>query len=120
MTDHNQMIRKVECLVDDIARKSKDRNVIAILDNSIMLFEEYVSGRGRSELVEYSIKYDVIPFVYTRYADDIHRIARVIKHYFEICLPANIRVISIDILPDYDKIAIFNNKIEGCYAMGDC
>lgn len=106
------MIDKIDFLVRESIRGLKDEIAIIVMDNSIMSYDENNYGRMHSYFMNYKVDIKVLPTIYTKYINHIHRITALYEHYFSINSPDDISISSVIIKPDYDKLAIINTKIE--------
>lgn len=110
--EKESIIEKVIALTKESIRIKKDSVAIAILENSSINYDKIYNTKPLYQTCDVNILIKVIPGVYSKNLEEISRVERLIERSFIMNSPDSIRLSSVDIKPDYDKVAILNSQIE--------
>lgn len=105
------MIEKLKYLVKEICASQKDFVSVEIIENSDFTYSQ-ITRPYFSDIKTYKVHFKVLPTIYVKHINDIDRIKGIINHYFNSVSDKNsIKIESVEIKPDYDKISILNSEI---------
>lgn len=105
------MIEKLKYLVKEICASQKDFVSVEIIENSDFTYSQ-VTRPYVSDIKIYKVHFKVLPTIYVKHVNDIDRIKEIINHYFNSISDKNIiKIESVEIKLDYDKISILNSEI---------
>ncbi len=105
------MIEKLKYLVKEICLSKNDFDSVEIIENSDF---EYIlaSKRYNFDTDIYRVTFKVLPTVFVKHVNEINRITDIIGYYFNSVSDRNIiKVESLEIKPNYDKISILNSEV---------
>lgn len=105
------MIEKLKYLVKEICFSQKDFASVEIIENSDFICSQ-IARPYVGDIKIYNVQIKVLPTIYVKHVNDIDRIKEIINHYFNSVSDKKIiKIESVEIKPDYDKISILNSEI---------
>lgn len=104
------MIEKLKYVVKEICKANRDFPCVEIIENSELTYTNRQRHHWDAEHLD--IQFKVVPEIYIKHINDIHRIRGVVEHYLNISIDQNVLMIqSVEMNLDYNKVSTLNSEI---------